>query len=141
MTVYDYFEFIGYCANWTDWWPDEGIPPSAILGEGIDGYIDYKLLFKFHISAPGDPLPPVWFSWDDYISCNIIGTGYGLLTEHAANWGYTPGAVGMVKLHQMCLFKPQFNHTSEHPIHPKWDPVWFDLWPVETIEIHEIGWK
>ncbi|MFX1414553.1 MAG: hypothetical protein ACFFA2_12055 [Promethearchaeota archaeon] len=134
LTVYNYIEFIGYCFNNTDWWPDEGIPPSAILGEGIDGYINYKVICKFFISAPGDPLPIIWDIWYDYISCNIIGTGYGILTEHAAAYGFTPGELGMVKVHQICLFKPDFKET-----HPKYDPFYGDLWPVETVEIHEIG--
>jgi hypothetical protein len=136
LTVYNYLEFIGYCFNITALWPDEGIPPLAIVGEGIDGYIDYQVICKFYISAPGDPIPFVWDIWYDYISCNIIGTGYGILTEHAVELGYAKnaGALGMVKLHQICLFKPDLPDTI-----PKYDPVYGDLWPIETIEIHEIN--
>ncbi|MFW9950117.1 MAG: hypothetical protein ACFFKA_08330, partial [Candidatus Thorarchaeota archaeon] len=77
----------------------------------------------------------VWSLWDNYISCNIIGTGYGTLTEHAVEHGFagTAGTLGMVKLHQIALFKPDLNEN-----HPKYDPVYGDLWPVETVEIYEI---
>jgi hypothetical protein len=39
----------------------------------------------------------------------------------------------MLKLHQIALFKPDFGDD-----HPNYDPVYHDLWPVETIEIHEL---
>ena len=63
---------------------------------------------------------------------NLIGTGYGVLTDHADDFGFTPGATGMLKLHQIALFKPDFKVD-----HPKYYPG--ELWPVETIEIHELG--
>ena len=108
--------------------------PLALLGADEDGYIDYKMVLKFYIAEPGDDLPFCWFAFDSYISMNIIGTGYGELTDRAADFGFTPGATGMLKLHQICLFKPDFKED-----HPNYDPGYFDLWPVETVEIHELG--
>ena len=110
-----------------------GARPTAILGSYEDGYIDYKLIFKFYISAPGEPIPFFGIAFENYVSINIIGTGYGTLTDHAADFGYTPGAMGMLKLHQIALFKPDFKSK-----HPNYDPVYYDLWPVETVEIHEL---
>lgn len=136
LTVYNVFEFLGYCYNRTAWYPYPGIPPSAILGAEEDGYIDYKVVCKFYISEPGAALPDHNGLWNNYISVNIIGTGYGTLTEHAVELGFanTAGALGMVRLHQIALFKPNLKDT-----HPNYDPDFGDLWPVETIEIFEIG--
>lgn len=126
LTMYDIYDLIFYCFGLT---PEA----QAILGAGEDGYIDYKVLIKFIIPYPGAPLPIVLGVWDNYISCNIHGIGYGTLTEYSANFGYTPGAEAMVELHQICLFKPDFKED-----HPKYDPLYGDLWPVETVEIYEI---
>ncbi|MFX1567051.1 MAG: hypothetical protein ACFFCV_01640 [Promethearchaeota archaeon] len=128
MTVYDYFDLIFYCFDWAP-------KPQAVLGDGEDGYIDYKVDFKFIIPEPGADLPDAFSMWDNYISCNIHGIGYGTLTERAVELGFaeTAGATGMVNLHEICLFKPDFEEG-----HPKYDPGYGDLWPVETIEIHEI---
>lgn len=129
LTVYDYFEFIYYCLGFA---PE----PEPLLGDGLDGYINYKVEIKFFIPEPGDILPNVWSVWDNYISCNIIGTGYGLLTEHAVELGFAKnvGALGMLKLHQIALFKTDLKEN-----HPKYDPDFGDLWPVEIVEIYEIG--
>jgi hypothetical protein len=129
LTVYDFFEFIFYCRGWA---PE----PEPILGAEIDGYMNYKLELKFIITEPGADLPFINLMWFNYISCNIIGTGYGILTEHAVELGYAKnaGALGMVKLHQICLFKPDLPDTI-----PKYDPIYGDLWPIETIEIHQIS--
>ena len=125
LTVFDIDELFGWVLNLTE-------RPSAILGAGIDGYIDYKIVYKFTIPKPGDPLPMVFGSFATYISLNIIGTGYGTLTEHSADFGFTPGALGMLKLHQVALVKPALKED-----HPKYYPP--ELWPVETVEIYEIG--
>jgi hypothetical protein len=129
LTVYDVYEYIFYCRGWA---PE----PQAVLGEGIDGYIDYKVVFKFIIPEPGAELPNALFMWDNYISCNIHGIGYGTLTEHAVELGFaeTVGANGMLNLHEISLYKPDFKED-----HPKYDPIFGDLWPVETIDIQEMG--
>lgn len=128
LTVYDFFEFLDYCFGVTD-------EVQPILGAEGDGYIDYKVVCKIIIPEPGDDLPTVWGIWDNYISVNIHGIGYGTLTEHAVELGFaeTAGATGMLKLHQIALFKPDFK-----PEHPKYDADWGDFWPVETIEIFEM---
>jgi hypothetical protein len=128
LTVYDIYEFLFYCRGWA---PE----PQAVLGEGIDGYIDYKVLVKFIIPEPGAPLPDCFAIYDNYISVNIHGIGYGTLTEHAVELGFAEnaGAMGMLKLHQIALFKPDFKED-----HPKYDPFYGDLWPVETVEIFEL---
>lgn len=129
LTVFDYFQFIDYCFG-------DALDPMPLLGEGIDGYINYKLELKFIIPKAGDPLPDVWSIWDNYVSCNVIGTGYGLLTEHAVELGFAKnvGALGMLKLHQICLYKPDLKVD-----HPKYDPIFGDLWPIETVEIFELN--
>ena len=128
LTVYHFFEFLDYCFGDTD----EVLP---ILGAEGDGYIDYKVICKFIIPEPGAELPIIWNIWDNFTSVNIYGIGYGTLTEHAVELGFaeTAGAAGMVKLHQISLFKPDFKET-----HPNYDPFYGDLWPIETIEIHEL---
>jgi hypothetical protein len=75
------------------------------------------------------------FIWDNYISVNIHGIGYGTLTERAVELGFavTAGAIGMLELHQIALFNPDLKED-----HPKYDADYGDLWPVETIEITEI---
>ena len=57
------------------------------------------------------------------------------LTEHAVELGFAEnaGAMGMLKLHQIALFKPDFKED-----HPKYDPFYGDLWPVETVEVFEL---
>ena len=128
LTVYDFSEFILYCLGFAG-------EPQAVIGSGIDGYINYKVLAKLIIPAPGAELPIVFDIWNNYISVNIHGIGYGVLTEHAVELGFaeTAGAAGMVKLHQISLFKPDFKET-----HPNYDPFYGDLWPIETIEIYEL---
>jgi hypothetical protein len=64
---------------------------------------------------------------------HVVGNGYGILTNHAADFGFTPGVMGRVKLHQIALIKPDLNGNP-----PKYDPEYDYLWPVETIEIHEL---
>ena len=129
LTVYDFDDFILYCLGFAG-------EPQAVLGDGIDGYMDYKVIYKFFIPEPGAELPTIWPSFDNYISVNIIGTGFGTLTERAVELGFaeTAGATGMVRLHQIALFKPDLNEE-----HPKYDPFWGELWPVETVEIHEMS--
>ena len=129
LTVYDLFEFLDYCFGVLG-------EPQAILGAGIDGYIDYKVVAKFIIPYPGDPLPHCFGIWGDYISVNIHGIGYGTLTERAVELGFatTAGATGMLKLHQIGLFKPDLKEG-----HPKYYPGDGDLWPVETVEIIEMS--
>ncbi|UCD01812.1 MAG: hypothetical protein JSV23_01985, partial [Promethearchaeota archaeon] len=130
LTVYDRTEFLLYCFGDT---MDE---PQAVLGAGIDGYIDFKLIYKFFIPEPGADLPTIWPSLNNYISIQIIGIGFGTLTERAVELGFaeTAGATGMLRLHQISLFKPDFKEE-----HPKYDPFYGDLWPVETVEIHEMS--
>ena len=124
LTVFIFSEYVDYLWG--------VIPrPSAILGSYADGYIDYKMVFKFYIDAPGDDLPFCWDALDNYYSMNLVGTGYGILTDHAADLGFTPGATGMLKLHQIALAKPED--------HPNYDPIYGDFWPVETVEIYELG--
>ncbi len=129
MTVYNYFDFIFYCIGAAD-------KPQAVLGSEIDGYIDYKVELNFINSEPGAELPIVFDMWNTYISCNIHGIGYGTLTERAVELGFaeTAGTPGMVLFHQIALYKPDLNDE-----HPKYDPFYGDLWPVETIEIFELS--
>ena len=131
LTIYDYTEFILYCV---------GVPgfdtPQAILGAGEDGYIDYKVVFKFINDYPGAPMPTAFTMWDNYISVNIHGIGFGTLTEHAVEMGFaeTAGTLGMLKIHQIALFKPDLKDD-----HPNYDPSYGDLWPVESIQIFELS--
>jgi len=115
------------------WGDPPGPRPTALLGSYEDGYIDYKMVFKFYIGGPGNDIPFCWDAFYDYISMNIVGTGYGVFTDHAADFGFTPGATGMLKLHQICLYKPDFKID-----HPNYDPLYGDLWLVETVELHEL---
>jgi len=124
LTVFFFPELADYV-----WGP--GPRPSAILGSYEDGYIDYKMVLKFILEIPGDDIPFCWDALESFISLNIVGTGYGELTDHAADFGFTPGATGMLKLHQVALAKPED--------HPNYDPIYGDFWPVETVEIHELG--
>ena len=115
-------------------WPAPGeLPgprPLALLGAYGDGYIDYKMVFKFILDGPGEDMPFCFDAFNNYISIHIVGTGYGILTNHAADFGFTPGAAGMLKLHQIALAKPED--------HPNYDPIYGDFWPIETVEIHEL---
>ena len=128
LTVYHFFEFLDYCFGDTD----EVLP---ILGAGIDGYIDYKVVAKFIIPYPGAPLPHCFGIWDDFISVNIHGIGYGTMTERAVELGFatTVGATGMLLFHQLALFKPDFEEG-----HPKYYGDG-EFWPVETVEIFEMS--
>jgi len=127
LTVFDWAEFSGYVFA-------EGNRPPAILGAYQDGYIDYKLTYQFYMDELGQPLPQPTY-WGNFVSFRIVGTGYGILTPHAADFGYTPGAIGMLKLHQMMIYKPDLKAD-----HPKYD-TYFGLgfYPVKTVEIYEIG--
>ena len=117
LTVYNVDEFLDYCFG------DAG-EPQAILGAEMDGYIDYKVVCQFIIPYSGAPLPHCFGIWGSYISVNIHGIGYGTLTEHAVELGFaeTAGATGMLKLHQIALFKPDLKEG-----HPKYDPVFGEL--------------
>lgn len=128
-SVYDYTDFIFYCLGF-------GPYPQVVLGDGIDGYIDYTVLVKFYIPEPGAPLPDIFSIWDNYISVNIIGTGFGILTERAVELGFasTAGVPGRVRLHQIALVKPDFIET-----HPKYDPFYGEMWPCEQVEIFEMS--
>lgn len=128
VTVYDYFDFIFYCLGFAG-------KPQAVLGDEIDGYIDYKVVYKFIVPEPGEELPSLFFI-DNYVSINIHGIGYGTFTERAVELGFaeTAGAPGMVELHQIALYKPDLKDD-----HPKYDPDWGDLWPVETVEVYEMS--
>lgn len=129
MTVFNWDEFAYYV------WGG-GPRPDAILGSWADGYMDhYKFEMKFILDGPGQEIPFIWalFDYDILISLKIVGTGYGIFTEHAAEFGFTPGAQGKAFINQILLFKPQLN-----PDHPKM--YYPELWPIETVEIHEIGW-
>ncbi|MFX0036270.1 MAG: hypothetical protein ACFE9I_11600 [Candidatus Hermodarchaeota archaeon] len=129
LTVYDFFDFMFYCYGWTD-------KPQAVLGDGEDGYVDYKVVVKFIIPEPGAELPNVFDIWYPYISCNIHGIGYGTLTERAVELGFaeTAGAPGMVEIHQNVLYKPDLKEG-----HPKYDPSFGDLYPVEIVEVYELS--
>jgi hypothetical protein len=129
LTVYDYTDFILYCVGI----PGFGIP-EAVLGAGLDGYIDYKVEFKFINDYPGAPMPIALDMWNNYISVNIHGIGYGTLTERAVELGFaeSAGNTGKLMLHQIALFKPDLKDD-----HPKYDEMWGDLWPVETIDIQD----
>lgn len=128
-SVYDYFDFMLYCLGAAPY-------PQAVLGDGIDGYIDYTVLVKFYIPEPGAELPNVFDMWYYYVSINIHGIGYGTLTERAVELGFaeTAGVPGMVELHHIALFKPDFKET-----HPKYDPFYGDLWPVDSVEVYELS--
>lgn len=130
LTVYDFDEFILYCFGVTV------VEPQAVLGSGIDGYMDYKVVAKFIIPEPGADLPDTFDIWYNYISISISGTGFGTLTERAVELGFaeTAGAMGRVRLHQIALFKPDFKVD-----HPKYDASYGDFWPVENIEIFEMS--
>ena len=125
LTVFFFPELADYA-----WGDPPGPRPSAILGSYEDGYIDYKMVFKFILEGPGDAMPFYGDAFSNYISLNIVGTGYGTLTDHAADFGFTPGATGMLNLHQIALAKPED--------HPNYDPIYGDFWPIETVEIHEL---
>jgi len=129
VAVYLRSDFNSYCYGLAD-------KPQAVLGDGIDGYLDYKVVTKFIIPEPGAELPNVFDMWYYYISINIHGICYGTLTERAVELGFaeTAGAPGMVKLHSIALFKPDFKET-----HPKYDPFYGDLWPVDSIEVYELS--
>jgi hypothetical protein len=129
LTVYDVYDFIFYCYGMTP-------KPQAVLGDGEDGYIDYTVLMKFIIPEPGAAIPNVWDVFNNYTSCNIHGIGYGTLTERAVELGFAEnaGAPGMVEFHQLVLFKPDLKES-----HPKYDPYFGELWPVETVEVYELS--
>lgn len=129
LTLYNIEDFLLYCLGFTS-------EVQAVLGSGIDGYMDYTILYKFIIPEPGAELPTVWPSFDNYISVDIHGIGYGTLTERAVELGFTEtaGATAMVLLHQIALFKPDLKDG-----HPKYDPFYGEMWPVETVEIYEMS--
>lgn len=129
LTVYNIFDLMLYCRGITT-------DPMPVLGLEEDGYIDYKVIYKFIIPEPGAPLPDTWSTFDNYVSMNLHGIGYGTLTERAVELGFaeTAGGIGMLKLHMIALFKPDFKED-----HPNYDPMLGDFWPVDTVEIIELS--
>ncbi len=129
LTVYNYMETMSYFFGLSS-------KPQAVLGEEIDAYIDYTVLMKFIIPHPGAEIPKCTSLFSNFISFDIHGIGYGTITEHAVELGYaeTAGALGMVIFHQKCLFKPDFDED-----HPNYMPNLNGLYPIETVEIHELS--
>ncbi len=126
LTIFNWWEFFDYVFL-------EGERPSAILGAYEDGYMNYKLTYKFYMDEPGQPLPMPNY-YENFVSFKMVGTGYGILTSHAADFGYTAGAMAMVKLHSVIMYKPDLRED-----HPNYDTNWgLSFMPVATIEIHEI---
>lgn len=128
LTVYYLFDMIFYCRGFTN----EVMP---VLGLGEDGYIDYKVICKFIISEPGAELPDTSSLFDNYISLNIHGIGYGTITERAVELGFaeTAGTPGMVEVHFINLFRPDLNED-----HPNYNPDHM-VWPVSTVEVYEMS--
>jgi len=129
LTVYYLYDMAFYCRGFID----EVMP---VLGLGEDGYINYKVLFNFIIPEPGAILPNVQASFNNFISMDIHGIGYGIITERAVELGYaeTAGVIGMVEFHQLALYKPQLEED-----HPNYLIEMDSLWPVETVEIFELS--
>jgi len=131
LTVYNVIEYAYYCFEL----PGYQEPPEAILGAGIDGYIDYRVECKFIIPFPGAELPNIMellFS-DFSLTYNYFGTGFGTLTSHAADFGFTPGKTGMVKFHDIMIQNSGHSFDIDHP------QFYNGIYPAWAVEIHEMN--
>ena len=71
-----------------------------------DGWIDYTQTFTFINDIPvgytigNEPLPCM-FDIVNVVYLHFVATGYGTFTQHAAQFGFTPGAKGKVQINQI----------------------------------------
>ena len=108
--------------------------PNWFLNPIFIGEIDYYFTATWIVEGnPGDAIPngyDIWFGGlgEEKLE-HITGSGTGFFTEHAAQYGFTPGDSAKVKLNQLGIIKP--NLKLEHP---KYDG--FYLWPAELTFFH-----
>ncbi len=132
MTVYSFSEFLSYLFWYLGipGWP-EVPPPAAIIGAYVDGYMDYTFKFKFIRPTQDTELPSFTFIYNNYevVSSQLTGTGYGIFTDNAATYDFTPEEKGKVFVNQLMLSKPQLEGLKINKLYDT------ELWPVEIINV------
>jgi hypothetical protein len=82
----------------------------------------YWEIEKFIIEKPGADIPfllDVVYP-DDYLVISGCGMGYGIFTEFAEGFGYTPGEKGMFFMYQYCYIEDGIDYWT-HEIHEMWE--------------------
>jgi len=117
--------------EWLDWIAAgrPAIRPEAVLGAGTNGSLDFRTELVFLVDTMGAPYPlPIPAA--DFLKSTIVGNGSGTFTDHAANFGYTPGATGGVHILQTGLFAIAANANGA---------ALEDEFPGELVNLSETG--
>jgi hypothetical protein len=117
--------------DWLDWIAAgrPALRPSAVLGAGTNGSLDFRSTLVFVVNEMGAPLP-FQIAPEDFLKSTIEGNGSGTFTSYAANFGYTPGADGQVHIRQTGLL-----HVAAHANGAALE----DEFPSELINLRETG--
>ncbi|MFW9951060.1 MAG: hypothetical protein ACFFKA_13160 [Candidatus Thorarchaeota archaeon] len=94
--------------------------------------IEYREVVEFFIAFPGAPIPNL-FDIDivDYTFMSAVGHGIGIFTDYAESFGFTSGEEGMMMINQRGLVHAAFQNGFKGGLS--------DLFPVEIINVHQIG--
>lgn len=117
--------------DWQDWINRGRTPPlpTAVLGEGTNGSLDFRTELVFLVDAIGAPYPrPIPAA--DFLKSTIVGNGWGTFTSYAASFGFTPGATGVVHILQTGLFAIAANANGA---------ALEDEFPGELVNVSETG--
>ncbi len=103
--------------------------PTAVLGEGTNGTLDFRTELVFLVDTMGAPYPrPIPAA--DFLKTMIVANGWGTFTSYAASFGYTPGATGEVHILQTGLFAIAANANGA---------ALEDAFPGELVNLSETG--
>jgi hypothetical protein len=117
--------------DWQDWLNRGRTPPlpTAVLGEGTNGSLDFRAELVFLVDTMGAPYPrPIPAA--DFLKSTIVASGWGTFTSYAASFGYTPGAIGGVQILQTGLFAIAENANGA---------ALEDAFPGELVNLSETG--
>ncbi|MFX1377883.1 MAG: hypothetical protein ACFFA4_02220 [Promethearchaeota archaeon] len=113
--------------------PDFPFPsdPSVQIFENAK-IIKYREVIEFFIPFPGAPISSLWdIGLGDYTFMSGVGHGVGIFTDYAENFGFTSGEKGMMTINQRGLVHAALRNGFKGALG--------DLFPVEIINVHEIG--